>query len=372
MNNLYQQLTEKFPQIEFKENYLLAPHTTVKIGGPAEVYAETKTTEDFIALVSYMRKNKLPLTLLGWGANTLISDDGIKGLVVRNTSQKITILEETTNEKNATKNQDANKENPDHEDEKIPARWHSDSKKGTFKYEFQDLDYDESNQPTIMVELDSGVSLPYAINVLIDQGITGLQWYSRIPATVGGAIYNNIHGGTHFISEVIESVKIIDEDGEIKDISKSELKAGYDISRFHQTNETIVSAKFKLYRGDVDKARHVAREWAVRKAIQPQRSLGCVFQNISNEVKDKLGYPTTSVGYIVEHILNKKGFQVGDAKVSERHAAFIENVGSATAKDYLQLIGTIVKETKEKTGIVLKPEIFFLGFDKKELERNYV
>lgn len=358
MAKLIDKLQTEFPHLEFHSKYPLAKHTTVKIGGPAEVYCETKTSTDFISLITYMRQNQLPLTLLGWGANTLISDAGIRGLVVRNTSQNITILDSD----GATDHTIDQKEQ-----EEIAARWQSDSQKGTFTYEFSDLDYDESNEETVLVELDSGVSLPFAINILIQQGITGLQWYSRIPATVGGAIYNNIHGGTHFISEVIHTVTVIDEEGNTQVLPKHMLKAGYDVSRFHETDETIVSAVFKLYKGDAQKAAYVAREWAVRKAIQPQRSLGCVFQNISNEQKDKLGYPTTSVGYIVEHVLNKKGFQIGDAKVSQRHAAFIENTGAATAKDYLEVIRTIIAETKEKTGVTLKPEIFFLGFDKSEL-----
>jgi len=356
--NLIAILREEFPNLVLKTDHSLAQLTTVKIGGPAEVFCETKTSEEFINLVSFMRKNNLPLTLLGWGANTLISDKGIKGLVVKNIAQDITILDSYGH-----KDHEINKE----EQEAIAARWQSNSDKGTFTYEFKDLDYDESDQEKILVELDSGVSLPFAINILIQQGITGLQWYSRIPATVGGAIYNNIHGGTHFISEVIKSVKVIDEQGNTKVLNKIDLKAGYDVSRFHQTNETIISATFALYKGDADKAAYVAREWAIRKAIQPRKSLGCVFQNISNEVKDKLGYPTTSVGYIVEHILNKKGYQIGDAKISEKHAAFIENTGNATAKDYLEVIRTVIKQTKEKTGIKLKPEIFFLGFDDSEI-----
>lgn len=358
MLHLLSQLKSQFPHLEFKEQYSLAQHTTVKIGGPAELYCETKKSEDFVALVSYMRQNNLPLTLLGWGANTLISDEGIRGLVVRNTSQGVSILDQKGNETHSYNQK---------EQEQIAARWQSDSEKGTFTYEFSDLDYDESDAQRVLVQLDSGVSLPFAINILISQGITGLQWYSRIPATVGGAIYNNIHGGTHFISEVIQSVTVIDEIGEVRTIDKIELKAGYDVSRFHQTNETIVSAVFSLYKGDAQKAAYVAREWAIRKSIQPQKSLGCVFQNISNEIKDKLGYPTSSVGYIVEHILHKKGFQIGDAKISEKHAAFIENTGAATAAEYLQVIRTVIQETKDKTGITLKPEIFFLGFAESEL-----
>lgn len=354
MNNLFIDLKSKFPNLEFKQEVSLANYTTVKIGGPAEVFCETKTSEEFADLVKFAIKNNIPLTIIGWGANTLISDNGIRGLIVKNNARNIEVIDEEV--LNDSRNQE------------IESRWHSNKDKGSFKYEFSDLNYDESEFPRVMVEIDSGVSLPYAINSLINQGITGLQWYSRIPATLGGAIYNNVHGGTHFISEVIESVKVIDKNGELKIIDKSELKAGYDESRFHNSQEIIVSAKLKLFKGDKEKAKAVATEWAIRKSVQPQKSLGCVFQNISNEEKENLKFPTTSVGYIVEHILNKKNYQVGDAKVSDKHAAFIENIGQATAKDYLEIIRTIIQDTKDKTGITLKPEIFFLGFKKQDLE----
>lgn len=358
MENLITLLTKNFADLEFKKEEKLAQYTTVKIGGPAEVFCEIKDSDVLKRLISFAIKNEIKYTILGWGANTLISDQGIRGLVIKNSAQKIEVLENYRDESGVDKQESS---------QEIDHRWHADNKKGSFKYEFSDLDYDESDQPEVFVKIDSGVSLPFAINHLINMGITGLQWYARIPATLGGAIYNNIHGGTHFISEVIESVEVVDEYGKINTLTNQELSAGYDTSRFHHTNEVIVSAILKLRRGDEQKAKEVATQWAVRKAVQPQKSLGCVFQNIDNETKERLDLPTTSVGYIVDHILNKKNFRIGDAMVSDKHAAFIENVGNASAKDYLEIIKTIILETKEKTGVELKPEIFFLGFDKNEL-----
>lgn len=361
VHELSYKLSSKFPEIEFINEHKLAQHTTVKIGGPAEVFCETKTSEEFTDLVKYSIKNNIPLTLLGWGANTLISDNGIRGLVIKNTAKNITVLKEKDESINLIENNKGdNKSN-------IAPRWNADKHLGSFKYEFSDLNYDESSSPVVFVEIDSGVSIPFAINFLLDKQITGLQWYSRIPATLGGAIYNNIHGGTHFISEVISSVKVIDSVGNIKNISANDLGAGYDTSRFHTSNEIIVSAVLKLYLGDVDKAKTVSKEWATRKSLQPRKSLGCVFQNISDQEKADHKYPTTSVGYIIDHVLDKKNFQIGDAKISEKHAAFIVNTNNATSEDYLKIIKTIINETKIKTGITLKPEIFFLGFKKNEL-----
>lgn len=339
-----------FPKLKFEQNIPLAPFTTVKIGGPAELFVNTTTTQDFIDVVTTAKKNNIPLTMLGWGANSLISDEGIKGLVVKNSAHEIAVIDEnisTASHKVVTQ-----------------PRWQSDDSSSNKKYEFEDLDYDESDRTRVRVKISSGVSLPVAINTLLQQGITGLQWYSRIPASIGGAIYNNVHGGTHFISEVLESIQVITPEGELKDMPASEGEFAYDFSRFHHSQEVIVSATFLLFRGDVDRAKQVVIEWARRKAIQPQNSLGCVFQNLTPEQQQKLNLPTPSIGYLIEHVLQRKGFRIGDAMVSEKHCAFIENVGQATAKDYLEVINTLVNETKQKTGIQLKPEIFFLGFEK--------
>lgn len=355
MQTPYPQLCQHFPDIQFKEQEPLAPYTTVKIGGPAEVFCEVKTSDDFSKIVIFARKNDIPVTILGWGANSLISDEGIQGLVIKNSAQEIKIVETRLIA------------SVPQEQITVP-RWQHDETEGTGKSNFTDLNFDESNFPRVHVQVDAGTPLPVLMNTLLQEGITGLQWYSRIPATLGGAIVNNIHGGTHFIEEIIESVEIIDQEGALKTLRNNELEFDYDFSRFHHSGEIIVKATIQLFKGDVEQAKKVIKEWAIRKATQPQNSLGCIFQNISKEQQLKLGYPTNSVGYIVEHILGMKGYQIGEAKVSEKHCAFIENVGSATAYDYLAVIKKIITETKAKTGIELKPEIFFLGFKQSELE----
>ena len=125
----------------------------------------------------------------------------------------------------------------------------------------KDLDYSESDCQRINVRIASGTDLTEARNYLFNHGITGLQWYAGIPGTVGGAVFNNIHGGTHFISEVIDNVKVITPEGKIKEISIKELGVDYDKSRFHKSKEVIISVLFSLYYGDVEKARFVTQEW---------------------------------------------------------------------------------------------------------------
>ncbi|HAI22210.1 TPA: hypothetical protein DCL92_00230, partial [Candidatus Collierbacteria bacterium] len=116
-----------------------------------------------------------------------------------------------------------------------------------------------------------------------------------------------------------------------------------------------------LKAGDVERARKTADEWKKRKTTQPMNSAGCVFKNISEEDRAILGYPTTSVGYIVENILNMSGFKVGGAAIAKEHHNFIVNKGGATAKDFLAVRDEIVKRAREGVGIELEDEIIRIG-----------
>jgi UDP-N-acetylmuramate dehydrogenase len=337
-------------------NEPLLKHTFLKIGGPADIFYEAPTTDDFKKAVVEARKLEIPVTILGEGSNVLISDEGIRGLVLIDRSDKIEILDKDKVEVNLKK-----VKNPDY-------RWESDDKIGTFKYEFKDLDYDESENPRIRVRMDSGVNLPKALDYLLEKGITGLQWYAGIPGTIGGAIFNNIHGGTHFLSEIIDSVTVLDISGGSHTINIEEMGVDYDKSRFQETGEIILDATFLLFKGDIDKAKYVRFEWAKRKSLQPRNAPGCAFHNLTQEQKDKLGIPTTSAGFIIEHLLKMTGFRIGDAAISKNHHNFIVNNGSATADDYLQVMKTIYNRAKKELGIEMVPEIFLLGFEKNEIK----
>ena len=337
-------------------NEPLSEHTFLKIGGPADIFYAAETTDDFKKAISEARKLDMAITILGDGSNVLISDRGIRGLVLIDRSDKIEIIGD---EKEDFRLRKIN--NPEY-------RWESDDKEGTFKYEFKDLDYDESDKPRVKVVMESGVNLPKATDLLIEKGITGLQWYAGIPGTIGGAVFNNIHGGTHFLSEVIDSVKVIDLNGEELDLPIEKLGVDYDKSRFQESGEIIINATFRLYKGDIEKAKYVRYEWAKRKSLQPRNAPGCAFHNLTQEQKERLGIPTTSAGFIIEHKLKMSGFKIGDAAISKDHHNFIVNEGKATAKEYLEVMKTIYRRAKEELGIELVPEIFLLGFKEDEIE----
>jgi UDP-N-acetylmuramate dehydrogenase len=336
-----------------RENEPMSKYTTLRIGGPADLFFSAKSTKEFINVIKLARSFGVPVTILGDGSNVLISDSGIRGLVLVNKSDKIEVLEKVSRKKKSRK---------------VTARWESDSKIGTFKYEFKDLDYDESKYPEVRVKMDSGVNLPSALDYLLESGITGLQWYAGIPGTIGGGIFNNIHGGTHFISEVIESVRVLNKKGKILTLTIDELGVGYDKSRFQKSGEIILDGVFKLYLGDVEKAKYVKKEWGKRKSIQPRNSPGCAFHNLTQRQKTKLDLPTTSVGFVIEHMLGLSGFKIGGAAISKKHHNFIVNEGNATAKDYLAVMREIFQRARKKLGVTLVSEIFLLGFKEEEIK----
>lgn len=327
-----------------KENVPLSSFSTIGIGGPAKHLIEAKTTEDLANAVQEAIKSQTSYYILGNGSNTLISDSGFEGLVILNLTSGITVLD---------KQFQVNRKSVSARLEQAHAQEF---------YTFKGLDFDESAYPSVFVEMDSGVKLQAGIYKLIAQGITGLQWFSGIPGTIGGGVFMNVHGGPKFLSDFFISANILNSQGVREEKSWDYFKFDYDYSILHDTRDIVLSAVFELKKGDKTKALKTAQEWAKRKSIQPQKSLGSTFQNISISEKERLGFPTTAAGYIIDKVLGFKGIKrVGDAIVSPRHANFIENVGRATAADVYQIIQEIKLLTRQKLGIDLKEEIKYLG-----------
>lgn len=331
----------------------LAPYTTWKIGGKADLFIHVRTTDQLVFAVNTAKELDVNYTILGWGSNVLISDKGIRGLVIKNSAQEI-IIKGETNEIIKT-------------DNKIEARLQVVDKKNY--YDFSDLDYDESSYPTVEVSVASGTYLPYLINTLIDKGVTGLQWFSGIPGTIGGAVFNNIHGGNRFIGEFVKSVDVLTEVGERKILDKSELSLDYDYSVFHTNHDVILGVNLLLHLGDKNRAKNTSIAWATRKRLQPPNSAGCCFQNLDKSVQESLNLESNSWGYIIDKVLNLKGYTVGKAMVSPKHAAFIETQKGAKASDILNIFDKIYPESYKKLKITPRNEIFFLGFEASEVER---
>jgi UDP-N-acetylmuramate dehydrogenase len=204
---MIEKLAGRLDPAHTKRNEPLVPYTTLGIGGPADLFFEAGSASEIVQAVTAARELGVPVTMLGGGSNVLVSDAGIRGLVIHNRAKKFRVLSDTLEGVTETGKND------------VRHRWQPDTNKGTFKYDFKDLDYDESGYARVDVAMESGTDLLFAANQLMNRGITGLQWYAGIPGTVGGAVFNNIHGGSHFIHEVLRSVKILTSDGAVSDIS---------------------------------------------------------------------------------------------------------------------------------------------------------
>jgi UDP-N-acetylmuramate dehydrogenase len=348
------QFSEQFKDYAPKLNEPLAGYTTWKIGGPAEYFVEAADTVQLSKILEIASAANLPVTVLGWGSNVLIADAGIKGLVIRNKSQNFSVNGpcqlEHAKTRSVARLEQVDKDN---------------------YYSFSDLDYDESAAERISVTADSGITLSYLNNQLISQGVTGLQWFAGIPGTLGGAVYNNIHGGSHFMEEFVETVSAIDHSGQLHTYKQKELQFDYDLSRFHSSAETILTVDLCLFKGDKDRATKTSAAWATKKKLQPRVSAGCCFQNISKDQQLDLKLESNSWGYIIDQILHLKGKTSGDAVISPKHAAFIENTGQAKAQDVLNLFSMIYDSSEAKLGIKPKPEIVFLGFSQDQISRFF-
>lgn len=283
--------------MEIKKNYPLAPNTTVKIGGPAETFITTNSTAEFIDALT---NSSQPITVLGNGSNTLISDSGVKGTVVKNQSNIIEYL------------------------------------------------------PNNQVKVDSGVQLPFLITDTINHSLSGLEEFAYIPSTIGGAIYGNIHGVKNNNFDIfITEIEIFNLNSkELKKYDPKSLDWSYDTSEFKNHPEWIIlNTTLQLNPGDSDISKQIVIETITKKIkVQSMNSLGSVFKNPKNDF----------AGRIIDQELGLKSFQIGDAQVSPLHSNFILNLGHATASDYFSLIKKIQSDALAK-GFILEPEITFLG-----------
>jgi UDP-N-acetylmuramate dehydrogenase len=346
--------------LEILKNKSLASFTSFKIGGEAEYLIEITDSKMLEKAYNFGVQNDLDVTVLGGGSNVLISDNGLKGLVIINRSRNIEILS------NHTQTGISEEESQKYDIWATPR--HADAPKEDF-YTFSDLDYLETGQ-RIKVKLDSGVLLPYAISYLLKNNITGLQWFAGIPGTLGGALYNNIHGGSHHLSDYFVEATVI-VDGQIKTLKARDFNFNYDQSILRDNPKIVVlDVTLSLFDNfEVQKASYVASEWTKRKRIQPKVSAGCIFKNLTSKQVEIAKSPTPSMGYIIDQVLDLKGFEIGGAQISTNHAAFIINNldPCASSGDVLEIIRKIKSEVFNKFGFDLDLEINLLGFTNQEL-----
>ncbi len=321
---ILQTLKEQFGE-RVKENELMARHTTFKIGGPADFYIEAKTADELTQIVKVARRNSIPLFVFGGGSNILVGDKGIRGLVVKNVTNTITIA----------------------------------GAKGSIVA--------GQSQGKVFVEADSGVSINKLVRFTIEEGLAGLEMQLGLPGTVGGALYMNSKW-THpegYVGDAVYQAIIVGKDGQTKIVPKSYFQFAYDTSILQKSQDIVVKVIFTLTHKDKKSLWDSANaSISYRRESQPQGvfSPGCTFRNISKAQSLLVPTPnhTTSAGFLVDHA-GLKGETIGDAMISHVHANFIINKGKATADDVVSLIEKARVKVKDQFGVILEEEIVYVG-----------
>lgn len=331
MNQAYHQLRKDFGEGKVQLDVELAKHTYFKLGGSADLFVIATSTEELVKLVQAAHKLAIPYLVLGGGSNILVTDAGYRGLVIKNRSSQIKLKGFTGQVK---KREDMS---------------------GSSGVDLKE----------VIVQADSGVPANRLIRYTLDEGLAGLEDFLGLPGTVGGAIYNNSHHLEKLIGDLVVEVTAINREGEVITLKRGELKFAYDYSVFHESKDTILTASFQLKQGNKDELWARANAAVKRRAAtQPlgKPSSGCIFQNISVADAMRLGTPnhTKSVGYLIDKA-GLKGMRVGGASVSEVHANFIVNDGTASSSDVLELVEQIKAKIKAKYGVDLKLEIMLVG-----------
>ena len=336
------------PGIRF--NASLQDFTTIGIGGPARYLYQATSLATLKAALVFCSSHDIICRVLGAGSNVIISDSGFEGMIIINRAENWEILPERPQRL---------------PERRIAQRFAIVGEK--MRAAPAPVQYNLSE--AVLVRVDSGARIIPLIKKLHAAGVCGLHWFAGIPATVGGAVFMNIHGAGEFFGDYVVAAEVFD--GRHCRIEPAPyFQFDYDWSILHETGETLLRVDLCLFRGDVAAAQRLSVGWARQKSQQPQRSAGCIFQNLSIEQQKTLNLPTPSTGYIIDKILDLKGVRIGDAVISEKHAAFIVNDGAASAQDVYALVRNIQCAALKKLGINLKPEIEFIGKFEEEPCQN--
>ncbi|MGB9596441.1 MAG: UDP-N-acetylmuramate dehydrogenase, partial [Candidatus Poribacteria bacterium] len=219
-----------------------------------------------------------------------------------------------------------------------------------------------------IVIAESGVTVENLINVALENNLLGIEDFSGIPSTIGGALYINLHYYDSFIADVVRSASILNKNTlEIESVDQNWFNFSYDSSRLKtDKGYMLIDAIFELKKVDdyskysaLGKSKEIIRTRKYKYPSEP--SVGSIFQNLTTEEQKRHNLPTRSVAYLID-VCGLKGARVGDALLSHRHSNMIVNVGDAKAKDIIELAEIIKEKVKERFGIDLRFEVQLVGF----------
>jgi UDP-N-acetylmuramate dehydrogenase len=316
--------------IQIQKDVLLVPYTTFRIGGVARFFVEVGSEEDLVEALKYAKENNIEYFILGGGSNILVSDKGFDGIVIR------------------------------------------------MKHEAWNMEQKTGDMEQINIEYWSGVMLSQVVSASVKNGLTGLEWATGIPGTIGGAVRGNAGA---FNGEMVQSVvsvraiNTLDSRMEIIKLTNKDCHFKYRSSIFKEENGWIIlSITLNLKQGDAKESTNKARE-IIRKRVEKQPkypSAGSFFKNpvVENEKIVELFEKDTKTqskekkipaGWLIEQI-GLGGKTIGGAQISEKHSNFIINIGNATAEDVIILSSLIKQKVRNEFGVQLQEEVQLVGF----------
>lgn len=285
--------------LPIKKDEIMKNHTSFKIGGKADYFVECTCAECLKTVLNAAQRFGVPYFILGKGSNLLVSDKGIRGVVISLSA------------------------------------------------------FDEITVSGNEIVAGAGATLARICTAALENSLTGLEFAYGIPGSVGGALYMNAGAYGGEMSHVVSSATVLSQNGDIKEVTASDMCLGYRTSIFKTNGDVILSVKFALKKGEKQEIKAKMDDFmGRRKDKQPLEypSAGSTFKRPAGHF----------AGALIEQN-NLKGVTVGGAMVSEKHAGFVINYNNATAADVKALMHKIKATVLEKNGVTLEPEVIFVG-----------
>lgn len=278
----------------------MARHTTFRIGGPADYFVELGSIEQIRAAIQVCREENLPWFVLGRGSNLLVSDKGYRGVIL-----------------------------------------------SIYK------DFQKTEIQGEAVTVQAGVLLTTLSGKVLDASLTGLEFASGIPGTIGGAVVMNAGAYGGEMKDIVRKVTVLDQDGEVRTLTCGEMQFGYRTSLAKKKGYIVLGAELTLKQGEKEKIRG---EMQALKAKRIEKQ-PLEFPSAGSTFKRPEGY---FAGKLIMDA-GLRGAAVGGAQVSEKHCGFVVNTGNATAADVRELMRQVQGKVQEQFGVHLEPEVRFLG-----------
>lgn len=282
------------------ENEPMNKRTTFRIGGAAQIFTEPESSDEICNVIKLCRNKNVPYIIIGNGSNLLVGDNGIDGVVI-----------------------------------------HIGNK-------FANVTVDGNT-----ITAQSGILLSRLANTAKQNSLTGIEFASGIPGTLGGAIFMNAGAYGGEMKDIVQSVTYADENGDIRTVSGKDADFGYRHSIFSDKKYAVLECTIKLERGDINQISELMKDYTKRRNDkQPidMPSAGSTFKRPEGHF----------AGQLIENA-GLKGISVGGAQVSEKHAGFIVNKGRATSSDVVNLIELVKNKVFENSGVMLEPEVKIIG-----------